>query len=88
MSGGEKTLNSKKSYSRDFYIEAYLSTMKEVIYKPRLLLNDLTNPVFAFLLKFLHPKLLLNWEGKIATCEFTTFVTSAGYQMKMILASF
>lgn len=41
------------------YARLYFETMYEVIYKPRILLNGVVNPVFAFLLKFLHPVLFL-----------------------------
>ena len=46
-------------YQKNSYARLYFETMYEVIYKPRIILNGVVDPVFVFLLKCLHPGLFL-----------------------------
>jgi len=77
----KKALVEKTTKTPLFYVWTYFHVMREVIYKPVLLLNSLTNPIIVFMLKFLHPRLFLKRETNVTTKEFTTVAPSGGYQM-------
>jgi hypothetical protein len=51
-----------KALIRDHYLSfprLYFQTMYEVIYRPRQLLKGVADPVWIFLVKFLHPRMFL-----------------------------
>jgi hypothetical protein len=55
MPAGKKFFNRHESYA-----DAFFAAMYDVIYKPQEVLNTVGSPALAFMLKFLHPKMLLN----------------------------
>jgi hypothetical protein len=65
----------------DSYAKAYLLTMYDVVFKPQTLLNSIANPLFVFLLKFIHPKMFLN---RTKTAEFLGSTGDKRYQLTLV----
>lgn len=73
----------KWARAADWYARAYVHTLYDVVYKPQGLLNGLANPIFVFMLKFLHPKMFLN---RVKTKEFVS-ITNQGEHLQLTSSS-
>lgn len=64
MLATEEAPDRGKEYEEYSYWKLYCNTMRDIIFKPELVMSGVRDQRLLFLLKFLHPRLFLDKEAK------------------------